>query len=156
MPSEEYNRLTDADVAAVIAYARTLPSAPGGAAEMTVPLPMKAVYAFGVMKDAAEKIDHTLPPSKPVPEAISVEHDYTLLEHINDHGRLCHQLGLDFTLLWVVSTHRGHKRSRPHVFKIQERRARGRAGHDCITDQCSFTQIINGRNIDPELRRHLG
>ena len=74
MPSEDYNRLTDADVAAVIAYARTLPPAPGGAAEMTIPLPMKAVYAFGVMKDASEKIDHTLPSAKPVPEAVSVEH----------------------------------------------------------------------------------
>ena len=25
-----------------------------------------------------------------------------------------------------------------------------------ITDQCSFTQIINGRNVDPKFRRHLG
>ena len=46
-----------------------------------------------------------------------VAHDYTLLEHINDHGCLGHQLGLDFTFLWVVSAHRGHKRSRPHVLK---------------------------------------
>ena len=85
-----------------------------------------------------------------------VAHDDTLLEHINDHGRLGHQLGLDFTFLWVISTHRGHKRSRPHVLKAQERRARGRAGYNGITDQCSFTQIINGRNVDPECRRHLG
>jgi len=74
MPSEDYNRLTDADVGALIAYARTLPPAPGGAAEITVPLPMKAVYAFGMLKDASEKIDHTLPPAQPVPEGITSEH----------------------------------------------------------------------------------
>jgi mono/diheme cytochrome c family protein len=74
MPSEDYNRLTDADVAALIAYLRSLPPAPGGAAEFKVPLPLKALYGFGVIKDAAEKIDHGLPPAQPVAEAVSPEH----------------------------------------------------------------------------------
>jgi cytochrome c553 len=33
-----------------------------------------ALYAAGVVKDAAEKIDHRLPPAQPVPEGVSVEH----------------------------------------------------------------------------------
>jgi len=74
MPSEDYNRLTDADVAALIAYLRSLPSMPGGAAEFNVPLPLKALYGFGVIKDAAEKIDHGLPPAQAVAEAVSPEH----------------------------------------------------------------------------------
>jgi len=74
MPSEDYNRLTDADVAALIAYLRSLPPAPGGAAEFKVPLPLKALYGFGVIKDAAEKIDHSLSPAQPVAEAVSPEH----------------------------------------------------------------------------------
>jgi len=35
---------------------------------------LKALYAFDVVKDDAQQIDHTLPPSKPVPEAVSVAH----------------------------------------------------------------------------------
>src|SRR4029078_7836429 len=87
---------------------------------------------------------------------VHVAHDDTLLEYVNDHGRFRHQLGLDFTLLWIVSAHCAHKRSRSHVVKAEERRARGRAGHDCIADQCSLTQIINGSDINSEFRRHLG
>lgn len=74
MPSEDYNRLTDADVAALIAYLRTLPASQGGAAEFQVPLPVKALYGFGAIKDAYEKIDHSLPPSVPVAEGVTVEH----------------------------------------------------------------------------------
>jgi mono/diheme cytochrome c family protein len=74
MPSEDYNRFTDADVAAIIAYARTLPAVPGGAAEIKVPLPVKAMVAFGFIQDAAAKIDHNLPPAQPVPEGVTLEH----------------------------------------------------------------------------------
>jgi hypothetical protein len=31
------------------------------------PLIVKAAYAFGAIHDAAEKIDHNLPPSSPIP-----------------------------------------------------------------------------------------
>ena len=74
MPSEDYNRFTDRDVAALIAYARSLPAVSSGSAEFRVPLPVKAMYAFGVVKDSAEKINHSLPPAAPVPEGVTPEH----------------------------------------------------------------------------------
>jgi len=74
MPSEDYNRFTDADVAALIAYARTLPQVAGEGASFRVPLPVRALYAAGVIKDAAEKLDHSLPPATPVPEGVTAEH----------------------------------------------------------------------------------
>ena len=74
MPSEDYNRFTDADVAALIAYARSLPPVTSGGAEFRVPLPVKALYAAGVVQDAPEKIDHSLPPAVPVPEGVTPEH----------------------------------------------------------------------------------
>jgi mono/diheme cytochrome c family protein len=74
MPSEDYNRFTDRDVAALIVYARSLPATSGGGAELRAPLPLKALYAVGVVKDSAEKIDHSLPPALPVPEGVTPEH----------------------------------------------------------------------------------
>jgi mono/diheme cytochrome c family protein len=74
MPSEDWNRLTDGDVAALVAYTRQLPPAQGGGAEVSLPMPVKALYAAGLIRDAAEKIDHRLPPAQPVPEAVSLEH----------------------------------------------------------------------------------
>jgi mono/diheme cytochrome c family protein len=74
MPSEDYNRFTDQDVAALIAYARSLPAVSGDSAELRVPLPVKALYAVGVVKDSAEKIDHSLSPATPVPEGMTPEH----------------------------------------------------------------------------------
>lgn len=74
MPSEDYNRFTDRDVAALIAYARSLPAVSGGSLELRVPLPVKALYAVGVVKDSAEKIDHSLPPALQVAEGVTPEH----------------------------------------------------------------------------------
>jgi mono/diheme cytochrome c family protein len=74
MPSEDYNRLTDDDVAAVIAYVRQLPPAAGAEPVIQLPTAVKVLYAFGLVKDAAEKINHALPPSVPVAPAVSVEH----------------------------------------------------------------------------------
>lgn len=74
MPSEDYNRFTDVDVAALIAYARSLPAVTPESAVFRVPLPVKALYALGVVQDSAEKIDHSLPPAKAVPEGVSPEH----------------------------------------------------------------------------------
>ena len=65
MPSEDYTRLTDADVGAIVGYIRSLPPVAGTAAELTVPLLVRFLYAAGLIKDAAEKIDHTLPPAQP-------------------------------------------------------------------------------------------
>jgi len=74
MPSEDYNRFTDADLAAVVAYARTLPPAGGGGAEITLPLPVRALYGAGLIQDAAAKIDHSLPTQQPVAEGVTLEH----------------------------------------------------------------------------------
>ncbi len=74
MPSEDYSRLTDEDLAALVAYVRQLPAVAGSAARVTLPLPVKVVYAVGLMNDAAAKIDHALPPPQPVPEAVTPEH----------------------------------------------------------------------------------
>jgi cytochrome c553 len=74
MPSRDYSRMTDADLAALVAYVRSLPPAPGDAAVIRQPLLVQALYAFGAMKDDAELIDHALPPPAPVAEAVSAEH----------------------------------------------------------------------------------
>ena len=87
MPSEDYNRLNDADFAALVAYARSLPPAAGGAAEVRFPFFMKALYAAGAIRDAAEKIDHRKPPSPPVAVAATVEHGaYVANMCIGCHG----------------------------------------------------------------------
>ncbi|HEU4376508.1 MAG TPA: cytochrome c [Telluria sp.] len=74
MPVEDYNRLTDDDMAAVIAYVRQLPPAAGVEPVIQLPTAVKVLYAFGLIKDGYEKIDHTLPPPQPVAAAVSVEH----------------------------------------------------------------------------------
>jgi mono/diheme cytochrome c family protein len=74
MPSEDYNRLTDDDMGAIIAYVRQLPPAAGAAPVVRLPTPIKVLYALGAIKDESEKIDHALPPSKPVAPAVSVAH----------------------------------------------------------------------------------
>ena len=74
MPSEDYNRFTDEDLGAVVAYVRSLPPRPHGPAEIRLPVPARVMYGFGLMQDAAAKIDHSLPPQAPVPEGVSVAH----------------------------------------------------------------------------------
>ncbi len=74
MPSEDYNRLTDADLAALVAYTRSLPPASGTAAEFTLPFIFKVMYVAGVVTDAPERIDHTLPPAQPVAEQVNAVH----------------------------------------------------------------------------------
>jgi mono/diheme cytochrome c family protein len=87
MPSEDYNRLTDADLGALIAWLRQMPAAQGGPAVIEFPLPVKALYAAGVIHDAAEIIDHALPPPQPVPEAATALHGgYVANACIGCHG----------------------------------------------------------------------
>jgi mono/diheme cytochrome c family protein len=74
MPSEDYNRFTDADLGALIAYVLSLPPAAGGPAVAQFPLPARVLYGFGQIPDAADRIDHTLPPQSPVPEGLTLEH----------------------------------------------------------------------------------
>jgi mono/diheme cytochrome c family protein len=87
MPSEDYNRLSNADLAAMIAFLKTLPSAQGGPAIIELPLLVRALYGLGIVKDAAEKIDHSLPPSPPVPADTSVTNGaYVAAMCIGCHG----------------------------------------------------------------------
>jgi mono/diheme cytochrome c family protein len=87
MPSEEYNRFVDDDVAAVVAYVRQLAPGGGAKAEVRLPMPVKALYAVGLVKDASEKIDHSLPPAQPVPEGITPAHGaYVANGCIGCHG----------------------------------------------------------------------
>ena len=74
MPSEEYNRFTDADLAAVVAYVRQLPPKAGEGATIRLPLPVRVLYGAGLFQDASEKIDHRLPPSQPVAEGVTAAH----------------------------------------------------------------------------------
>lgn len=74
MPSEDYNRFTDEDLGALIAYLRSLPPAPGQGAIVKLPLPVKALYGFGAIQDAAARIDHSLPPQTAVPEGVTLAH----------------------------------------------------------------------------------
>ena len=74
MPCEDYNRFTDADLAAIVAYTRSLPPVKGEAARMELPLVVKALYAADIVPDAPQRIDHTLPPAKAVAEGPTPEH----------------------------------------------------------------------------------
>jgi mono/diheme cytochrome c family protein len=90
MPSEDYNRMTDADLGALIAYLQSLPPQPQRAAVIRFPLPARVMYGFGVIPDAADRIDHTLPPQQPVAEAVSVEHGrYVANLCMGCHGATC-------------------------------------------------------------------
>ena len=90
MPSEDYNRLTDDDLASLIAYLRALPPTAGEGAVVELPLPVRALYGLGYIKDAAARIDHTLPPSAPVPEGVTEAHG----EYVASMCQGCHGAGL--------------------------------------------------------------
>jgi mono/diheme cytochrome c family protein len=74
MPSEDYNRLTDDDFAALVAFLRQMPAAPGGPADVRLPMVVRALYGAGIVRDGAEKIAHALAPSRPLPEAATPAH----------------------------------------------------------------------------------
>lgn len=68
MPSEDYAQMADEDVAALVTYIRSMPASPERKAELRFPLLLKALYAFGISTDAAEKINHTQRAPVRVPE----------------------------------------------------------------------------------------
>jgi mono/diheme cytochrome c family protein len=74
MPSEDYNRFTDDDLGALVAYVQSLPPAAGSAAEVRLPLPARVLYGFGGIQDAAAKIDHALAPAAAVAEGVNAQH----------------------------------------------------------------------------------
>jgi len=87
MPSDDYNRLTDSDLGALIAYVKQLPPASGDGLVTLIPALVKTLYAAGVIRDAAEKIDHTLPPAMPVPAEVSAAHGaYVATMCVGCHG----------------------------------------------------------------------
>ncbi len=87
MPSEDYNRLSDDDVASVIAYVKQLPPVAGPVAVVRLPVAVKVQYAFGYVKDASEMIDHTLPPQLPVVAAVNLTHgEYVAHSCVGCHG----------------------------------------------------------------------
>lgn len=87
MPSEDYNRFTDDDLASLVAYVRALPPAQGTGAEILLPLPARVLYGFGVIPDAASRIDHAKAPQQPVPEGVTVQHGaYVANMCIGCHG----------------------------------------------------------------------
>ena len=87
MPSEDYNRLTDDDVAAIVSYVMQLSPVDGRAALVQLPVPVRALYGFGAIRDAAEKIDHALAPSQPVDAAITPAYGaYVANSCIGCHG----------------------------------------------------------------------
>lgn len=87
MPAEDYARMTEQDMAALVAHVRSLPAAEGGGAELRLPVPAWAAYGLGAIRDASEKIDHHAAPSTPVPRAVSVEHGaYVAQMCVGCHG----------------------------------------------------------------------
>jgi mono/diheme cytochrome c family protein len=86
MPSEDYAQMADDDVAALIAYIRSLPATPAKQAEFKIPLMVKALYAFGVATDAAEKIDHTRPAPTHAPVGEQEQGAYVATTCTGCHG----------------------------------------------------------------------
>jgi mono/diheme cytochrome c family protein len=87
MPSVDYNRMSDADFAALVAYTRSLTPVAGESAVMRLPLLVKARYALGVIRDAAETIDHRKPPSQPIAAAPTAQYGgYVANMCIGCHG----------------------------------------------------------------------
>lgn len=87
MPSEDYAQMADEDVAALVSYIRSLPASPERKAEFRIPLLLKALYAFGVSTDAAEKIDHNKPAPARVPEDSHSQGEYIAKTCAGCHGQ---------------------------------------------------------------------
>lgn len=87
MPSQDYARLTDDDLGALVAHVRALPAVAGSGAEVRLPLPARVLYGFGQIPDAASLIDHGLPPAQPVAEGVTLEHGrYVAAMCVGCHG----------------------------------------------------------------------
>jgi len=87
MPSEGYSRLTDEDTAALVAFLQQMPPVAGSKAVIDVPAQAKALYAFGIIQDASEKIDHTHTSTRPVVPGVTREYGaYVADSCIGCHG----------------------------------------------------------------------
>jgi mono/diheme cytochrome c family protein len=74
-----------------VAYVRSLPPASGQGTVLKLPLPVKALYGYGAILDAAARIDHTLPPQQPVPEGVTLAHG----QYVANMCIGCHRAGLE-------------------------------------------------------------
>lgn len=91
MPSEDYNRLTDQDLASIVAHVRQLAAQSGNeAGTIEFPLPGRVLYGLGGIPEAATKIDHSLPPATPVAEGVTFEHGHYVAQMCAG----CHGAGL--------------------------------------------------------------
>jgi mono/diheme cytochrome c family protein len=87
MPSEDYCRWTDEDFSALLSYVVTLPPVDGEPRQFVLPPMVKTLYAFGAIEDAAEKIDHALPPPKAMTPNASKEYGaYVVNMCVGCHG----------------------------------------------------------------------
>lgn len=74
MPSADYNRITDPDFAALVAYVRSLPPVSGSEALIRLSWIVKVQYLLGETLEDVELIDHAKPSPSPVDEGVTVEH----------------------------------------------------------------------------------
>lgn len=87
MPSEDYNRFSNVDLAALVGYTRTLAPRQGGEAVVELPLLVNMLYGLGGIQDASEKIDHSLAPAQPVAAAVNAQYGaYVANMCIGCHG----------------------------------------------------------------------
>ncbi|PWF41884.1 c-type cytochrome [Massilia glaciei] len=87
MPSEDFNRLSNTDLGSLLGFVQQLPPVAGRKAVVELPVKLKLMYAFGMFRDASQKIDHSLPPAAPVLAAASLEHGaYVANNCISCHG----------------------------------------------------------------------
>lgn len=90
MPSEDYNRLTNDDLAALVSYVRQLPPQPGEQAVVELPRPAWVLYGLGLVPDAAARIDHQLAPSRPVAAGVTLANG----QYVANMCIGCHQADL--------------------------------------------------------------
>ncbi|RQO82188.1 c-type cytochrome [Acidovorax sp. FJL06] len=87
MPSEDYNRLTNDDLNALVSYVRQLTPKEGTPAVIELPHPAWVLYGLGAIPDAAARIDHQLAPSRPVPAGVTLANgQYVATMCIGCHG----------------------------------------------------------------------
>jgi cytochrome c553 len=89
MPSQDYNRMHDADLASLVAFVTHQPAAVNPVpARVELPWWLWLYYGFGGVKDAAAAIDHALPVHAPVVREASVAYGRYLSEMcVPCHGK---------------------------------------------------------------------